>query len=177
MVDVIQAALAPLADSVRLVLVYGSIARGEETATSDIGLLVSGSPDDSSGDRSVPQHDSPRPEPVRRTPGLSPDWSLNIAYSAVLQAARAALAAAGYRAPTGEGHHYVVLQSLAHTIGLDPGSVHKLDALRKRRHMATYTRAGTVSDREARDAIALIERVGADVETWLKKAHPELLAD
>lgn len=112
-----------------------------------------------------------------RTQGLSPDWSLNIAYSAILQAATAALAAAGYRAPTGEGHHYVVLQSLAHTIGLDPGSVRNLDALRKRRHMATYTRAGTVSDREARDAVTLIEAACTDVETWLKKAHPKLLAD
>ena len=33
-----------------------------------------------------------------RTSGLSRDWSLNIAYSAALQAAGAALAAAGYRA-------------------------------------------------------------------------------
>ena len=112
-----------------------------------------------------------------RTPGLSPDWSLNIAYSAVLQAASAALAAAGYRAPAGEGHHYVVLQSLAHTVGVDPSTVRKLDALRKRRHIATYTRAGTVSDREARDAIALIDQVCAEVETWLKKNHPELLRD
>jgi len=110
-----------------------------------------------------------------RTPGLSPDWSLNIAYSAVLQAASTALAAAGYRAPAGEGHHYVVLQSLAHTVGVDPSTVRKLDALRKKRHIATYTRAGTVSDREARDALALIGQVCADVETWLKKNHPELL--
>lgn len=41
-VDVIQAALAPLTDSVRLALIYGSIARGEETAASDIDLLVIG---------------------------------------------------------------------------------------------------------------------------------------
>ena len=41
-VDVIQAALAPLADGVRLALIYGSIARGEETAASDIDVLVIG---------------------------------------------------------------------------------------------------------------------------------------
>jgi len=112
-----------------------------------------------------------------RTLGLSPDWSLNIACSAVLQAASTALAAAGYRAPAGEGHHYVVLQSLAHTVGVDPSTVRKLDALRKRRHIATYTRAGTVSDREARDAITLIDQVCVDVETWLKENHPGLLRD
>jgi hypothetical protein len=95
----------------------------------------------------------------------------------VLQAASAALAAVGQRAPTGEGHHYLVLRSLVHTVSLDPDTIRKLDTLRKRRHIATYTRAGTVSDQEARDAVALIEAVCADVETWLKKAHPELLAD
>jgi predicted nucleotidyltransferase len=41
-VDVIQASLAPLRDGVRLALIYGSIARGEETAASDIDLLVIG---------------------------------------------------------------------------------------------------------------------------------------
>ncbi len=33
-----------------------------------------------------------------QTPHLSPDWQLSIAYNAALQAATAALAAAGYRA-------------------------------------------------------------------------------
>ena len=50
-----------------------------------------------------------------RTPHLSPDWQLNIAYSAALQAATAALAAAGYRAAR-DTHHYRVIQSLAYTI-------------------------------------------------------------
>ena len=39
-VDVIREALAPVAVRVRLALVYGSIARGEETSSSDIDLLV-----------------------------------------------------------------------------------------------------------------------------------------
>jgi hypothetical protein len=50
-----------------------------------------------------------------RTSGLSSDWRLSIAYNAALQAAAAALAAAGYRAAR-EAHHYRVIQSLAHTI-------------------------------------------------------------
>jgi len=41
-VDVIREALAPVSSCVRLALVYGSIARGEETASSDIDLLVLG---------------------------------------------------------------------------------------------------------------------------------------
>ena len=52
-----------------------------------------------------------------RTSGLSPDWQLNIAYNAALQAATAALAASGYRAVR-KAHHYRVIQSLAHTISV-----------------------------------------------------------
>ncbi len=46
-----------------------------------------------------------------RTPNLSPDCQLNIAYNVALQAATAALAAAAYRAAR-EAHHYRVIQCL-----------------------------------------------------------------
>jgi hypothetical protein len=108
-----------------------------------------------------------------RIAGLSPDWQLNIAYNGVLQAANAALLAAGYRAPAREGHHYVVLQSLLYTVGVDFTTVQKLDTLRKKRHAATYTHAGRISDHEARDALELIDAVCADIEAWLRNAYPE----
>lgn len=38
--DVLRAALAPLAGQVRAAFVYGSIAKGEDTATSDVDLMV-----------------------------------------------------------------------------------------------------------------------------------------
>src|SRR6266566_7607657 len=53
-----------------------------------------------------------------QTRGLSADWKLSIAYNAALQAATAALAAAGYRAGR-DAHHYRVIQSLALTINAD----------------------------------------------------------
>jgi predicted nucleotidyltransferase len=40
--DALRAALAPLADRVRVAFIYGSLARGEETAGSDIDLLLVG---------------------------------------------------------------------------------------------------------------------------------------
>jgi len=46
-----------------------------------------------------------------------------------LQAATAALAAAGYRAAR-EAHHYRVIQSLAHTIQADPGLITSLEDLK-----------------------------------------------
>jgi len=51
--------------------------------------------------------------------GLSADGKLRLAYNAALQAATAALAAAGYRTGRGEAHHYCVIQSIAHTIGAE----------------------------------------------------------
>jgi uncharacterized protein (UPF0332 family) len=112
-----------------------------------------------------------------RLPGLGPEWKLSIAYNAVLRAATAALAAAGYRAPSKEGHHYVVLQSLAFTAGLGEDAVRKLDVLRKKRHNVTYGTTGAVSDREAEDALRLISSVCAGVQAWLQSKHSELVGE
>lgn len=109
-----------------------------------------------------------------QTPGLSPDWRLNIAYNATIQAATAALAAAGYRAAR-EGHHYRVIQSLAHTIRTDSRLIAQLDAFRKKRNIGEYERAGRVSDREAQEILALAKRLRGLVDAWLRENHPRLL--
>jgi hypothetical protein len=109
-----------------------------------------------------------------RVQGLSPDWRLNIAYNAALQASTAALAACGYRAAR-EAHHYRVIQSLALTIGADASLVRQFDLFRKKRNIGGYERAGTVSDQEAKEMIALAERIREEVTDWLKSNHPEFL--
>ncbi|MDQ3673131.1 MAG: hypothetical protein M3365_01990 [Gemmatimonadota bacterium] len=82
--------------------------------------------------------------------GVSADWRMSIAYNAALQAAAAALAAAGYRA-TRDQHHHRVIQSLRGTIGADTDVVAAFDAFRKKRNITGYERAGAVSDAEARE--------------------------
>ena len=109
-----------------------------------------------------------------QTPHLSPDWQLNIACNAALQAATAALAVAGYRAAR-EAHHYRVIQSLAHTIEADPGLITQLDKFRKKRNITEYERPGAVSEQEVKEMFALAKNLRDDVENWLKKNHPELL--
>lgn len=106
--------------------------------------------------------------------GLSPDWRLNIAYNAALQAATAALAACGYRAAR-EAHHYRVIQSLVLTMGMDASLVRQFDLFRKKRNIGGYERAGTVSDQEAKEMIALAERIRAEVRDWLASRHPALV--
>jgi hypothetical protein len=108
-----------------------------------------------------------------RTEGLSPDWRLNIAYNAALQATTAALSAAGFRASR-EAHHYRVIESLALTVGASSAIVRQFDAFRRKRNIGGYDRAGTASDQEASEMIALAEAISRDVSTWLRKNHPGL---
>lgn len=105
--------------------------------------------------------------------GLSPDWRLAIAYNSALQSATAALAAAGYRA-TREGHHFRVIQTLAHTLGADDDLIARLDAFRKKRNISDYERSGAVSGQEAREIFVLARALKRSVETWLKAKHPDL---
>ena len=109
-----------------------------------------------------------------RTPNLSSDWQLNIAYNAALQAATAALAAAGYRAAR-EAHHYRVIQSLAYTIGAKQSLIAQLDKFRKKRNIGSYERAGAVSEQEAKEMFALAKNLRDEVDKWLRSNHPEFL--
>jgi len=104
---------------------------------------------------------------------LGPDWRLSIAHNAVVQAAKAALAAAGYRARK-EGQHYLLLQSLAFTIKTESEIVDQLDKFRQKRNMSDYERAGMVTEQEAEEMIALAKQLRTDVEQWLHAHHPHL---
>jgi hypothetical protein len=106
--------------------------------------------------------------------GLGADWSFAIAYNAALQAATAALAAAGYRASR-DSHHYRVFQSLEYTIKADPELIRSLDAFRKKRNTSSYEMGGTVSDKEAKEMAGLAKGLCLEVERWIRTEHPELL--
>ena len=106
--------------------------------------------------------------------GLSADWRMNIAYNAALQAATAALAAAGYR-PSRDAHHYRVIQSLRETLGADAAVVATFDAFRKKRNISEYERIGLVSDADAEAMRALAVALRRDVMAWLKRYHGDVL--
>jgi len=106
--------------------------------------------------------------------GLADDWKFNIAYNAALQAATAALAAAGFRAAR-EQHHYRTVQSLALTIGWPAVKVERFDRFRKKRNVIGYESAGVVSEREAREMHELASELRDSVREWLKSRHPKLL--
>jgi hypothetical protein len=109
-----------------------------------------------------------------RVKQLPSDWRFAIAYNAGLQAATAALAAAGYRASR-DNHHCRVIQSLEFTT--TPGSkvIDTFDSFRKKRNISSYDLAGSVSDREALEMLNLATQLRADVERWIESTRPELL--
>ena len=108
--------------------------------------------------------------------GLSEDWKLNIAYNAALQAASAALAAAGYRAAR-EQHHYRTIQSLALTIAWPGARIDRFDRFRKKRNIGGYEAAGVVSVPEAAEMHEFAAGLRDDVLAWLRAHHPQLLSE
>jgi hypothetical protein len=105
---------------------------------------------------------------------LPADWRFAIAYNAALQAATAALAAAGYRAGS-ESHHHRVIQSLELTLAPDGKLIDTFDRFRKKRNISSYDLAGSVSDKEAREMYELAAALRAKVEQWIRKHHRKLL--
>ena len=91
------------------------------------------------------------------------DWTLAIAYNAMLQAGRAFMFYKGYR-PKGVYKHLSVVHFMACFTDLFGRELIKLfDNIRKRRHVAIYEKPRTVSESEAERALAnaeeLVEKV------------------
>jgi len=104
---------------------------------------------------------------------VSDDWRFAIAYNAALQAATAALSAAGYRASR-DSHHFRVIQSLELTVGKDRKFVLAFDAFRKKRNVSSYDIGGGISNREVEEMIGIARTLQQDVEQWIRSNHPSL---
>ncbi len=110
-----------------------------------------------------------------RVTTISPETRFDAAYKAVMQVALAALMAHGYRPDTNRpGHHAMVVQGLALTIGLAPARVTVLDTLRRKRNLSDYT-GEDIDDSSAEHCIAEAEQLLQDVMAWLKTHQPQLI--
>jgi|SRR5215469_1737623 len=105
---------------------------------------------------------------------VSNDWRFAMAYNAALQAATAALAAAGYRASR-DSHHYRVIQSLSLTLGKTPEFIRSFDAFRKKRNISNYDLGGGISDQELKEMTKMAETLHEEVENWIRIKHRSLL--
>ena len=92
-----------------------------------------------------------------------------------MQMANAALQASGYRTLTSKPcHHRTMIQTLPKTIGLDTEIIIVLDALRKQRNVADYT-GDLVADNAVAECIKHAEQLWAQLNTWLKREHSDLI--
>ncbi len=82
------------------------------------------------------------------------DWTLAIAYNAMLGATRALMFHDGYSV-VGEAHHKTVVEYAEVKFGEKHGGLTRFfNVLRKRRHHSVYDRAGTITCREAEEAVS-----------------------
>jgi hypothetical protein len=105
--------------------------------------------------------------------GLSADWRLSIAHNAILQLATCALAAEGYRPDRQRAHERAIL-SLQWTIGLEQETVTVLDAVRRKRNISNYERAGRATGTEAAEVLGIARELRTRVRSWLRAKHPHL---
>lgn len=86
------------------------------------------------------------------------DWSLAIAYNAILQACVALMAAHGHRA-RGERQHATIVQFARLALPGNERELDRVDRLRRRRHRTVYDVAGQVSANEVEDALRLSQQI------------------
>jgi len=101
------------------------------------------------------------------------DWSLAVAYNAMLGAARAYMFKRGFRPSSSEGHIAVVrfLQATLENEASDR-SVLILNNMRKKRHRIVYEEMDIVSEDEARQAVKWAEELVEMISTLIQKTTP-----
>ena len=104
--------------------------------------------------------------------GMSADRRFATAYNAALQAAKMAIACAGYRV-TGAGHNRISFDVLKLAMGkaADPYSDY-FDRCRRKRNVIDYDDAFVATETEAAEITAKAKEFVAAVEQWIAKNHP-----
>lgn len=99
----------------------------------------------------------------------STEWAFNIAYNAMHQAGRSFMFHSGYRA-AGQGHHATVVRFLEIGLGSEyEETVLLMDRMRRKRNRATYDKVGTISRKEAEDAISAAREFVTQMEKLVRR--------
>lgn len=107
---------------------------------------------------------------------ISTDWSFGIAYNAALKLCTVLLYAQGYKAERNL-QHYRTIQSLPLILGPErKNDADYLDSCRTKRNIVEYDYVGGVTRDNAVELIEFVKELKSDVESWLKKKHPELFS-
>jgi hypothetical protein len=107
---------------------------------------------------------------------LSLDRRFATAYEAALALATVVLRASGYRTRgSSSGHHWLTFALLTELMGPEAESRSRyLQACRRKRHQATYERAGVATQVELRELLAEVRSLQREVSDWLRTTRPDL---
>lgn len=108
--------------------------------------------------------------------GLSVDAKHNIAYAAARVLAEAVMLAEGFRPGRTIGTHVAVFAFLKLVgQGIWGQYADYFDACRRKRNVAQYEMAGTISEKEANDLTEAASRFSEQARTWLAQHHLKLM--
>jgi hypothetical protein len=106
--------------------------------------------------------------------GASADRRFATAYNAALQAAKMAVACAGYRV-VGAGHQRISFDVVKLAIGKAAGADSDyFDRCRRKRNVIDYDDAFVATETEAKEILAKAKEFAGVVEQWIAKNHPSL---
>ncbi|HTQ97901.1 MAG TPA: HEPN domain-containing protein [Candidatus Acidoferrum sp.] len=108
--------------------------------------------------------------------GVSADRRFATAYNAALQAAKMAIACAGYRV-VGAGHHRISFEVVELAMGKATGHYcDYFDRCRRKRNVIDYDDAFVATETEAIEIVTKATEFVETVEKWIAKNHPPLKA-
>jgi hypothetical protein len=110
-----------------------------------------------------------------RQESISSETRLDAAYRAITQLCLVALWANGFRtSKSTPGHHQTMIQSIVHSVGLDPDQMVLLDTFRVKRNAIDYT-GEDVDQASVAECIAAADSLLSHVSEWLAKNRPKLI--
>jgi hypothetical protein len=110
-----------------------------------------------------------------RQESISSETRLDAAYRAITQLCMVALWANGFRtSKSTPGHHQTMIQSIVHSVGLDPDQMVLLDTFRVKRNAIDYT-GEDVDQASVAECIAAADSLLSHVSEWLAKNRPKLI--
>jgi uncharacterized protein (UPF0332 family) len=107
---------------------------------------------------------------------LSDDRRFATAYNAALQAAKMAVASAGYRLAAVPGHHHLMFEAAGLALGSSATrSLGFFEGCRRKRNVIDYDRTLVVTRTEAEEIVAEAQAFIEIVEKWIAAHHPKLV--
>jgi len=110
-----------------------------------------------------------------RAEAISVETRLEQAYTVIMTCATIALRAMNLRVLTSSARHYMTIETLRYTLGLENDRVEYYHSLRNLRHQDIYAASIALNQSDLNEAINEAERLLKTVRQWLSVSYPDLV--